>query len=90
MDLFTGSLTSAGEMATPRSYFHLATVIREGREKMLAVGGEYEPVPDGGHQVDTVEEWVEECSTWKAAKRLTHARCAFGAVAVPRHKSCKM
>ena len=71
-------------MATPRSYFHIATIINEGEEKMYALAGEI----DESTALNSVEEWVEESSTWKAANNLVENRTSFGVVLAPQHLVC--
>ena len=83
LDLVNKQITSGGEMATPRRYFHIATIFSGGEEKMFALAGK------GGSNLNTVEEWVEESSTWKAADNLVAKRRSFGAVAAPRHLVCR-
>ena len=71
-------------MTTPRYSFHLATIISGGEEKILAVGGS-----DGSWDLKSVEEWVEESSTWKlAADNLVEKRTQSSAVKAPRHIVC--
>ena len=43
---------------------------------------------DGSTYLNSVEEWVEENSTWKAADNLVEKRTSFGAVLAPRHLVC--
>ena len=50
---------------------------------MLAFGGY-----DGSTYLNTVEEWVEESSTWKAAGNLVEEKSNFGALRAPRHIVC--
>ena len=76
-------ITAGGDMATPRYNFHLATIRHGGQEKLFAVGGR--GVSD---ELNTVEEWVEESSTWKAADNLVQKRRLFGAVTVDRRHVC--
>ena len=83
LDLVNRRITSGGEMATPRSYFHIVTIVAGGEEKMFALAGY-----DGSTRHNTVEEWVEENSTWKAADNLVEKRNSFGAVLAPRHLVC--
>ena len=83
LDLSTRRLTSGGEMATPRGWFHVGTIISGGQETMFAVGGYNRPT-----RLNTVEEWVEECSTWKAAYNLAERRSDPGAVVVSRQLVC--
>ena len=70
-------------MATPRGFFHIATIVAEGSEKMFALAG-----TDGPTYLNTVEEWVGESFTWKAANDLVEKRSSFGAVLAPRHLVC--
>ena len=85
LDLVNRRISSGGEMATPRYYFHLGTIISGGEEKMFAVAG----WSDDSSQLNLVEEWEEESSTWKAADNLVAKRRSFGAVAAPRHLVCR-
>ena len=84
LDLDTREITARGDMATPRYYFHLATIRTGGLEKVFAVGGR--DAPNNEH--NSVEEWVEESSTWKAADNLVQERIIFGAVTAPKHLVC--
>ena len=84
LDLDSREITAGGDMATPRKWFHLAIIRRGGLEMVVAVGGEKSP----WRVVNTVEEWVEESSTWKAADNITQKRSSFAAVTVPREFVC--
>ena len=66
-------------------WFHLATITSGGEEKMFALAGYsfYSPI-------NSVEEWVEESATWKAADNMVEKRSDFGSVAVPRHLVCPL
>ena len=66
-------------MASPRRWFHLATIRRGGAEKVLAVAGDVRTY----NELNSVEEWVEESSTWKAADNIVQKRTYFSAVAAP-------
>ena len=70
-------------MATARKYFHIATLVAGGEEKMFALAGK-----DGRTFHNSVEEWVEESSTWKAADSLVEKRGSFGDVLAPRDLVC--
>jgi uncharacterized coiled-coil protein SlyX len=83
LDLVNRRITSGGEMAKPRKYFHIATIISGGEEKMFALAGY-----DSSNRVNRVEEWVEESSTWKAVENLVVKRSSFGIVTAPRHLVC--
>ena len=86
LDLVNRRITSEGEMASPRRWFHLATIISGGEEKLFALAGY-----DGSTHLNTVEEWVEENSTWKTANNnLIEKRETFGVVAVPRRLICPL
>ena len=85
LDLVNRRITPGEEMARPRSYFHLATIIDGGEDKLFAIGGMTEPYPI---RLNTVEEWVEESSTWKAADNLVEKRNSFSIVAVPKELLC--
>ena len=74
LDLVNRRITSGGEMATPRRYFHIATIVSGGEEKMFALAGR-----NGSNRLNSVENWVEESSTWKAADNLVQKRRLFGA-----------
>ena len=87
LDLVNRRITSGGEMANPRRKFHINTIISGGEEKMFALAG-YDGTVDTENTVDTVEEWVEESSTWKAADNLVEKRNSFAMVTAPRHLVC--
>merc|ERR1712037_622898 len=59
LDLVNRRITSGEEMATPRRWFHIATIVSRGEEKMFALAGH-----SGSKRLNTVEGW--ENSTWKA------------------------
>ena len=69
--------------AGARRSFHLGTIVSGGEEKLFALAGY-----DGSAYLNTVEEWVEESSTWKATDNLIEQRTSFGAVLAPRHLVC--
>ena len=87
LDLDSREIIAGGDMAKPRRWFHLATIRRGGQEKVFAVAGfdEYE-------YLNTVEEWVEENSTWSLQWRkvdlLAERQGSFGAVAVLKEFIC--
>ena len=84
MDLVNRQITSGGVMANPRRRFHITTIVSGGEEKLFALAGR------DRSKFNSVEEWVEESSTWKAADNLVEKRCHFGSVAVPRHLVCPL
>ena len=84
LDLVSRQITAGGEMATPRRSFHAATIISGGQEKLLALAGY------GSRYLNTVEEWVEESSTWREADSfLEERRVHFGVVSVPSELICE-
>merc|ERR1719151_411153 len=84
LDLDSREITAGGDLASPRRYFHLATIRTGGLEKVFAVGGR----DASDNKLNTVEEWVEESSTWKAANNIAQKINQFGAVTVPRKLVC--
>jgi len=82
LDLVDRRISSEGEMASPRQFFHAATIITGGEEKMFALAGLH------NKDLNKVEEWVETSSTWKAADNLVEKREGFGSVAVPKQLIC--
>ena len=83
LDLVNRQLTSGENMGKPRSYFQVATIISEGQEKMFALTGR-----SSSTTTNTVEEWVEESSTWKAANNIAEQRKYFSTVVVDRQMIC--
>ena len=72
-------------MATPRHWFHLATLRIGGKERLFATGGK----EGSTSYTNTVEEWLEGNSTWKSADTLSETRGYYGAVVVPRELICR-
>ena len=81
-----GSMPELGKHVGPagaRRSFHLGTIVSGGEEKLFALAGY-----DGSAYLNTVEEWVEESSTWKAADNIAQKREDFGAATVKRKLVC--
>ena len=75
----------------PREWFHISTIVVGGKEKMFALAGrDNSPDKNGNNSgyFNTVEEWVEESSSWKAADNLLVKRSSVGAVLATRHLVC--
>jgi len=89
LNLVDRRISSGGELSLPRRLFHVGTIISGGEEKMFALAGSTFAL-DGSTYLNTVEEWVEANSTWKAADSLVQERRSFGAVAVPRRLICPL
>ena len=83
LDITTRTTYIGGDMASPRYSLNLATLSSSGQNKLLAVAGYSKK-----ESFSTVEEWVEESSTWKEAGSLTKTRSHFGVVALPKEFIC--
>ena len=83
LDITTRTISFGGDMATPRMSFNLATISRGGGDTTFAIGGY-----SGSERLNSVEEWEEESSTWKAAGNLDTARTRFGVVTIPKNIIC--
>ena len=84
VDLDSREVTAGGDLASPRKYFHLATIRRGGEEKMFAVAG----MSNSSTYHNTVEKLVESVTWRKADSFLAQGRGFHGAVAVPRDYIC--
>merc|ERR1712061_438473 len=84
LDITTRTISTGGDMATPRGWFNLATISRGGGETTFAIAG----TSSGGAELNSVEEWEEESSTWKAAGNLDTTRNDFGVVTIPKNIIC--
>ena len=80
LDLEGRAIIAGGDMARARVYFSIATGSKWGKELLFGLGG--------NNAQSTVEEWVEESSSWKAADNLGTHRQEFGAMSVPKHLVC--
>ena len=83
LDITTRTISTGGDMATPRRFFNLATISRGGGDTTFAIAGY-----SGSERLNSVEEWEEESSTWKAAGNLDTARGDFGVVTIPKNIIC--
>merc|ERR1712083_492371 len=91
LDITTRTISTGGDMASPRSYFNLATISRGGGDTTFALAGRsvsYTLYTSSSEQLNSVEEWEEESSTWKAASNLDTARYLFGVVTIPKKIIC--
>ena len=75
-------------MATPRYWFHIATIVFGGEEKLFALGGALGSI-GSPNMLNTVEQWVEESSTWKAADNLVEERSGFNVMTAPKNLVCE-
>ena len=85
MDLVNRRISAAAEMETRRLMFHLATIFNAGEKKGYALGG-YDM--STRLELNSVEEWVEESSSWKPADNLVEKRSAFSAVVASKALVC--
>ena len=69
-------------MASPRIHFKLAKLNIGGQDTILALGGL------SNIYLDTVEEWVEETSSWKEAESLSRKMRFYGLAIVPAELIC--
>merc|ERR550517_974922 len=83
LDITTRTISTGGDMAAPRGSFNLATISRGGGDTTFALAGN-----SGTEDLNSVEEWEEESSTWKAAGNLDTARSGFGVVTIPKNIIC--
>merc|ERR1712061_277221 len=86
LDITTRTISTGGDMAAPRMWFNLATISRGGGETTFAIAGESSSGWDA--ELNSVEEWEEESSTWKAAGNLDTARSYFGVVTIQKNIIC--
>merc|ERR1712228_938231 len=84
LDITTRTISTGGDMATPRRWLNLATISRGGGDTTFAISGESTSYT----RLNSVEEWEEESSTWKAAGNLDTARDEFGVVTIPKNIIC--
>ena len=83
LDITTRTISTGGDMASPRMWFNLATISRGGGDTTFALAGY-----SGSELLNSVEEWEEESSTWKAAGNLDTPRDSFGVVTIPKNLIC--
>ena len=84
LDLETRKIEYAGDLATPRTGFHIVQITEQGIDRVFALGGF-----DDSSTLDSVEEFDPETLIWKpASANLLETRYIFGAVAVSRTLVC--
>ena len=91
LSLETRKIEFAGNLATPRSSFQMATIrTEEGTERVLAMGGWGPRGRLGSSRLDSVEELDPETLTWNpASANLLEARSDFGKVILPKKMICQ-
>ena len=95
LDLASRTLSIGGDMAWPRIHFKLATLKIGGRDTVLALGGlsakpgiERALTFKDSMFIDTVEEWLEETSSWKEAESLSRKMRFYGLATLPAELIC--
>ena len=84
LDLTTNSLVYAGDLNSPRIFFHMAIITRDGQQLILAFGGY-----TGSSTLNSVEQFNPSNNSWTLVPTsMEEARRAFGAIVVPRELVC--
>ena len=84
LNLSTRIIVAAGDLNTPRAYFHLATITRDGQQQIFAIGGF-----TGSSNLNSVEKFNLSNNTWtQAPTNLVEAKRMFGAVTLQRELIC--
>ena len=84
LDLTTNSLVYAGDLNSPRIFFHMAIITRDGQQLLLAFGGY-----TGSSTLNSVEQFNPSNNSWTLVPTsMEEARREFGAVVVPRELAC--
>ena len=78
LHLSNSTITYAGDMNSPRGYFHMATITMNGQQALFAFGGYSD-----GPILNSVEQFNTNNNTWTLAPtNMEEARFYFGAAAV--------
>jgi hypothetical protein len=86
LNLSTRTIAYAGDMNSPRIYFHMATITMNGQQTLLALGGWLGGSNSG---LISVEHFNTTTNTWTfASTGMVEARWQFEAVALPREILC--
>ena len=85
IDIATRKVRLGGNLVTPRSSHHLASVTTGGLTKTFALGGHGR---HGSGSTSSVEEWDEDNLKWKPAGNLKEAKHRFAAITVPLSVVC--
>ena len=76
LNLSTRTIVYGGDLNSPRIYFHMATITRNGQQLILALGG-----PSGSSRLNSVEQFNPSNNTWTLAPTtMQEARSNYGAV----------
>ena len=80
----TRKIEFAGDLATPRRWFHIIKIVEAGLERYLAIAGKR----GGSSWLDSVEEFDADTLSWKPSSNLLERRVRYGAVALERSLVC--
>jgi len=84
LNLSTRTIVYAGDMNSPRGWFHMATITRNGQQLILAFGGY-----SGSSNLNSVEMFNPSNNTWTLAPTtMQGAKSSFGAVPLTRAMIC--
>ena len=86
LDIATRQVEIVVNLATPRTYFQLASVTTDGITRIFALGGSINMM--SGSTTSSVEEWDEDGKNWKPAADLEEAKNELAAIAVPLSLVC--
>ena len=84
LDLSTRTIVYAGDLNSPRAYFHMATITVNGEQIMFAFGG----ADENWTTQNSVEQFDPKNNTWTLTTSMEESRYQFGAVAVAREHAC--
>ena len=86
LDLSTRTIFYAGDMNSPKAYFHMATITMNGHQTLLAFGG-YSA--SSNYASNSVEQFDPSSNTWNLVPTgMEEARFYFATVIVPRELVC--
>jgi len=84
LNLSTRTIVYAGDLNSPRRYFHMATITRDGQQLILALGGY-----SRSWRQNSVEQFNPNNNTWTLAPTtMQEARNGHGAVPLTRAMIC--
>jgi hypothetical protein len=85
LNLSTRTIVYAGDLNSPRAWFHMATITMNGEQTLLAFGGRM----GRSSYLNSVEHFNTTTNTWTfASTGMVEARWQFEAVALPREILC--
>ena len=91
LNLSTRTIVYAGDLNSPRAYFHMATLTNNEQQLILAFGGRRSAGPGASwaNSENSVEQFFPSNNTWSLmSTTMEEARGYFGAVTVQRKTLC--